>query len=46
MRKVEGEKLKPVLSGLKKGLGDRLVAAALFGSRARGDAMPQSGGEG
>ena len=41
MWKVE-EKLKPVLSGLKKGLGDRLAAVALFGSRARGDAMPQS----
>lgn len=34
--------LTPVLQSLQQGLGDNLVAVALFGSRARGDATPES----
>ena len=34
--------LAPVLSALKTTLGERLVAVVLFGSRARGDARPES----
>ncbi|MEM3554410.1 MAG: nucleotidyltransferase domain-containing protein [Candidatus Micrarchaeaceae archaeon] len=36
------ELLQPVVEALRKGLGDDLVALALFGSRARGDAAPES----
>lgn len=34
--------LAPVLQALHRALGDDLVAVALFGSRARGDATPES----
>jgi len=34
--------LAPVLEALSKGLGDDLVAMVLFGSRARGEAGPES----
>lgn len=34
--------LEPVMEALQRGLGDNLVAVALFGSRARGDATPDS----
>ncbi|MDZ7317488.1 MAG: nucleotidyltransferase domain-containing protein [candidate division KSB1 bacterium] len=34
--------LKPVVKALEQGLTDDLVAVALFGSRARGDAEPES----
>jgi len=34
--------LTPVVSALREGLGDDLVALVLFGSRARGDHYPQS----
>lgn len=36
------ETLNPMLQSLQQGLGEDLVAAALFGSRARGDATPES----
>lgn len=36
------ELLQPVVEALREGLGDDLVALALFGSRARGDAAPES----
>jgi len=34
--------LAPVVQALEKGLGDRLLAVVLFGSRARGDAKAES----
>lgn len=34
--------LKPVVKALKQGLADNLIAVALFGSRARGDAALES----
>jgi predicted nucleotidyltransferase len=34
--------LAPVLETLRNGLGDDLVAVVLFGSRARGEAGPES----
>ncbi|HXK43202.1 MAG TPA: nucleotidyltransferase domain-containing protein [Anaerolineae bacterium] len=34
--------LQPVVQSLQNGLGNNLVALALFGSRARGDATPES----
>jgi len=34
--------LTPLLAALQRGLGPRLIALALFGSRARGDAGPES----
>jgi len=34
--------LAPVLEALSKGLGDDLVAVVIFGSRARGEAGPES----
>ncbi len=34
--------LMPVVDALRQGLGPGLVAVALFGSRARGDAAPES----
>lgn len=36
--KVKGRTLGPVIDALREGLGDRLLAVVLFGSRARGDA--------
>ncbi|MBK8432567.1 MAG: nucleotidyltransferase domain-containing protein [Chloroflexi bacterium] len=36
------EQLQPVTSALQEALGDDLVALVLFGSRARGDARPDS----
>jgi len=36
------DQLKPVVDSLRNGLKDKLVAAVLFGSRARGDARPDS----
>ncbi|MCL6543062.1 MAG: nucleotidyltransferase domain-containing protein [Roseiflexus sp.] len=34
--------LAPVVESLRNGLGDNLLALVLFGSRARGDALPDS----
>ncbi len=34
--------LSPIVQALRAGLGDDLVAVALFGSRARGEATPES----
>jgi predicted nucleotidyltransferase len=39
---VGHEQLEPVVEALERSFGDRLVAVALFGSRARGDARPDS----
>jgi predicted nucleotidyltransferase len=36
------EQLQPAISALQETLGDDLVAVVLFGSRARGDARPDS----
>lgn len=36
------DQLKPVVDSLRAGLKDKLVAAVLFGSRARGDNHPDS----
>jgi ketosteroid isomerase-like protein len=38
--------LGPVIESLRAGLGDNLVAVVLFGSRARGEAGPESDWEG
>jgi len=38
--------LAPLLETLRNGLGDDLVAVVLFGSRARGEAGPESDWEG
>lgn len=37
---------EPVIESLRAGLGDNLVAVVLFGSRARGEAGPESDWEG
>ena len=34
--------LQPVITALQEALGDNLIALVLFGSRARGDAQPES----
>ncbi|MBC7225957.1 MAG: nucleotidyltransferase domain-containing protein [Thermoflexales bacterium] len=39
---MKEETLAPVVRALYHGLGNRLVAVVLFGSRARGDASPES----
>lgn len=36
------QQLQPVVEALRQGLGEDLVAVVLFGSRARGDARPES----
>lgn len=36
------QQLQPVVEALQQGLGEDLVAVVLFGSRARGDARPES----
>jgi predicted nucleotidyltransferase len=36
------EQLQPVVTALQQALGDNLIALVLFGSRARGDAQPES----
>lgn len=36
------EQLQPVVTALQQALGEKLVALVLFGSRARGDARPDS----
>lgn len=39
---AEGSVAEEAVEGLREALGDRLVAVVLFGSRARGDARPES----
>lgn len=42
MEKTETEILDQVVDALRSALGERLVSVVLFGSRARGDATPES----
>ena len=42
MEKTETEMLDQVVEALRAALGERLVSVVLFGSRARGDAKPES----
>jgi len=42
MKETVGQEIVPVVRALQQGLGRKLVAVVLFGSRARGDAKEES----
>jgi uncharacterized protein len=42
MKEAIGREIAPVVQALQQGLGKKLVAVVLFGSRARGDAREES----
>jgi predicted nucleotidyltransferase len=42
MKETIGREIAPVVQALQQGLGKKLVAVVLFGSRARGDAKEES----
>lgn len=42
IEKTETETISQIVESLRAALGERLVAVVLFGSRARGDATPES----